>query len=282
MPSRWCTTMSGRRSPGRSSHWGPAPPCWSIPTTSRGRCGPRSRWRALGLGAVRIDSGDLAEVARAVRAQLDLLGAPPAPGSWSPATWTSTPSPPSPRPRSTAMASAPRSSPARACRPQRSSTSSWPERAEPAGRFRPVAKQSVGKPTIGGRKWAVRTLTETGTAAAEVISAVASGRGRRRAGRAPRPAAPAGTGRGNRLGRAHRGGRDRRRRTLAELPHEALRLSHGEPAIPTIFPSAMSGPDDSGPGRSSARQRQPPGASRAVAFLPCMQAHVMSLRPCDR
>lgn len=50
-----------------------------------------------GLGAVRLDSGDLPTLASEVRAQLDAL-APRAPASWSPVIWTSTRSPRS-RPR---------------------------------------------------------------------------------------------------------------------------------------------------------------------------------------
>lgn len=43
------------------------------------------------LGAVRIDSGELGVLARQVREQLDRLG-PAGPGSWCPATLTSSPS----------------------------------------------------------------------------------------------------------------------------------------------------------------------------------------------
>ena len=38
------------------------------------------------------------------------------------------------------------------------------------GELRPVAKRSVGKPSRGGRKWAIRQLDEQGTASAEVIT----------------------------------------------------------------------------------------------------------------
>ena len=58
------------------------------------------------LGAIRIDSGDLAAVAREARAQLDSLGAGKT-GSFSLATWTSSPSPRSQRSPWTATASAP-------------------------------------------------------------------------------------------------------------------------------------------------------------------------------
>ena len=203
-----------------------------------------------GLGAVRIDSGDFAEVASAVRVQLDLLGAS---GTRIVVTGDLD------EHSIAALASAPVDGYGVGTAlvtgsgvPTAALVYKLVARAGGSGELRPVAKQSVGKPTIGGRKWAVRTLTETGTAVAEVIST------------SPPAESSAGPG-GHRvlLRQLVRDGeivgdeplsaaRDRHRRALAELPHEALRLSHGEPAIPTIIPSAMTGSDGSRSGRPGA------------------------------
>lgn len=201
-----------------------------------------------GLGAVRIDSGDFAEVARAVRAQLDSLGA----------TGTRIVVTGDLDEHSIAgLASAPVDGYGVGTAlvtgsgvPTAALVYKLVARADGTGELRPVAKQSVGKPTIGGRKWAVRTLTEAGMAVAEVISTSPP---------AERGAQPG--GRRVLLRQLVRDGeivgdeplaaaRDRHQQALAELPHEALRLSPGEPAIPTVISSAMTGPDGSGSGRS--------------------------------
>ena len=97
------------------------------------------------------------------------------------------------------------------------------------GALRPVAKRSVGKPGRGGRKWAARGC-DGGVAVAERVTDRPPGPGDGRAllrqlvrggtivGREPLEAA-----------------RSRHRAALAELPAHALRLSRGYPAIPTIF-----------------------------------------------
>ncbi|HUZ56407.1 MAG TPA: nicotinate phosphoribosyltransferase [Streptosporangiaceae bacterium] len=201
-----------------------------------------------GLGAVRIDSGDFAEVARAVRAQLDSLGA----------TGTRIVVTGDLDEHSIAgLASAPVDGYGVGTAlvtgsgvPTAALVYKLVARADRTGELRPVAKQSVGKPTIGGRKWAVRTLSEAGTAVAEVISTSPPAEGGHQAGRlrallrqlvrdgeivGDEPLAVA---------------RDRHRHALAELPREALRLSPGDPAIPTVISSAMAGTDGSGPGNS--------------------------------
>jgi nicotinate phosphoribosyltransferase len=103
-----------------------------------------------------------------------------------------------------------------------------------SGPLRPVAKRSVGKPGRGGRKWAVRSRDDAGTALAELVTT-----------------APPEPGPGDRvlLRQLVRGGeivgreplaaaRSQHREALAELPAYALQLSRGYPAIPTLF-----GPD---------------------------------------
>jgi nicotinate phosphoribosyltransferase len=99
------------------------------------------------------------------------------------------------------------------------------------GELRPVAKRSVGKPGRGGRKWAVRHRTHSGEAVSERISLVPPDPGPadrvllhelvrdgKSVGREPLSAA-----------------RERHQAILAELPGYALQLSRGYPAIPTIW-----------------------------------------------
>jgi len=95
-----------------------------------------------------------------------------------------------------------------------------------------VAKKSINKISVGGRKYALRRLSEQGTAEAEIIGIGAS---------------PSGDSNDRRL-LAHLvdGGkiigeesldtsRERHRRARAELPLEALKMSRGEPVIDTIY-----------------------------------------------
>ncbi len=98
--------------------------------------------------------------------------------------------------------------------------------------LRPVAKRSVGKPGRGGRKWAVRERSASGEAATERILL----------------APPADPGPADRVllhELVHEGkiigreplteARSRHTSALAELPSYALQLSRGYPAIPTVF-----------------------------------------------
>jgi nicotinate phosphoribosyltransferase len=182
------------------------------------------------LGAVRIDSGDLGVVASEVRAQLDALGA-----------------------RKTriiltgdldehsiaALAAAPAdgygvgtSLVIGSGAPTAALVYKLVARADGPGPgpLRPVAKRSVGKPSRGGRKWAVRELDANGTAVAERVTDTPPEPGRGRpllqllvrggeiVGAEPVDAA-----------------RARHRAALAELPREARQLSRGYPAIPTTF-----------------------------------------------
>lgn len=178
-----------------------------------------------GLGAVRIDSGDLAVLAHQVRRQLDDLGAT--------------------RTRIVlsgdldeyalaALATAPVDA-------YGVGTSVVTGSGAPAAGFvyklvdvegRPVAKRSEDKITRGGRKTAVRRHRASGTATEETVRAQSS----------PDPRA------GDRAlqrtfvesGRLHDvpsldQSRDHLRQVLTTLPWEALALSKGEPAIPTTY-----------------------------------------------
>lgn len=96
----------------------------------------------------------------------------------------------------------------------------------------PVAKRSTDKISVGGRKWALRRRTPAGIAEAEVIGVehpptddgddrplmVELVRGGETVGRESLAAA-----------------RTRHQAALSELPPEAHKLSRGEPAIPTDF-----------------------------------------------
>src|SRR5450631_3290880 len=184
----------------------------------------------VGLGAVRLDSGDLLVQAREVRAQLDGLGA-----------------------RDTriivtsdldehaiaALAAAPVDAYGiGTCLVTGSGapTAGLPyklvAREDDAAHLVDVAKTSKDKVTVGGRKWALRRLNARGEAEAEIIGI----------GQMP-------TAGGNdrpllidlmRDGKivadlALDAARTRYRRSRAELPPRALQLSRGEPVIRTVF-----------------------------------------------
>jgi nicotinate phosphoribosyltransferase len=181
------------------------------------------------LGAVRIDSGDLPVVAAEVRAQLDSLGA----------TRTRIVLTGDLDEHSIAgLAAAPvdgygvgTSLVTGSGAPTAALVYKLVARADDStGELLPVAKRSVGKPSRGGRKWAVRQLDESGRAVAELVteSSDHAGRGRellqlvvskgQAVGREPLAAA-----------------RERHRRSVSELPLYARQLSRGYPAIPTVF-----------------------------------------------
>ncbi|HEX6447854.1 MAG TPA: nicotinate phosphoribosyltransferase, partial [Trebonia sp.] len=182
------------------------------------------------LGAVRIDSGDLAAVAFAVRSQLDSLGA------------TSTRiiltgdldeysiaglgvAPVNGYGVGTSLVTG-SGAPTAALVYKLVARS-----ADASDKLRPVAKRSVGKPGRGGRKWAVRQRSDDGIAHTERILLT--------------PPAPAASDRVllRELVRAGKpvereplsSARARHTATLAELPPYALQLSRGYPAIPTVF-----------------------------------------------
>ena len=182
------------------------------------------------LGAVRIDSGDLVVQARAVREQLDGLGA-----TRTRIVVTSDLD----EHAIAALAAAP-------VDVYGVGTSVVTGSGAPTAGLvyklvevdgRPVGKTSVGKPSRGGRKWALRRRGPDGTAVAEVL----------RVGRAP---VDDGDDRALQVPLVERGqvvgaeplatARDRHQRSLDELPASALRLQRGEPAIPTVFEEGWS------------------------------------------
>ena len=182
-----------------------------------------------GLGAVRIDSGDLPSLAREVRAQLDSLGAHDtrivvtsdldeyAMG---------------------ALAAAPVDG--YGVGTQLVTGSGHPTsglvyklvaRADDSGELVAVAKKSKDKASVGGRKWALRRRGPDGTAEAEVIGI----------GHPPeddgddRPLLVPLVREGEVVGREPLlAARERHERARAELPRAAQSMSKGEPVVPTV------------------------------------------------
>jgi nicotinate phosphoribosyltransferase len=179
------------------------------------------------LGAVRIDSGDLGELARQAREQLDALGA------------TGTQIVLSGDLDEYAIASL-RAEPVDSYGVGTSVVTG--SGAPTAGMVyklvevdgRPVAKRSASKVSVGGRKGALRRYKPTGTAIEEVVYPAAR---------------PAEAGEHDRQLQVPmvRGGelvadlptleesREHLRRALVSVPWEGLKLSRGEPALPTVF-----------------------------------------------
>lgn len=189
------------------------------------------------LGAIRIDSGDLAQVARDARAQLDSLGAAKTriilTGDLDEHSIAALAAEPvDGYGVGTALVTG-------SGAPTAALVYKLVARAGDDGQgLLPVAKRSVGKPSRGGRKWAARVLDESGRAVTELVTDqpdVAS-RGRpllrqlvqagQIVGREPLAAA-----------------RTRYLEALAELPRHARQLSRGYPAVPTVFEPGRSGPD---------------------------------------
>jgi nicotinate phosphoribosyltransferase len=175
------------------------------------------------LGAVRIDSGDVAEVARGVRAQLDSLGAERTKivvtgdlDEYAIGALADTGAPVDGFGVGTALVTG---------------------SGAPTSALVPVAKRSVGKPTIGGRKWAARDLGDAGQATAEIVSLTPFGEGGQ-----GRPLLRELVRNGEITGVEPLGdARRRHQRALAELPPDARDLKPGGPAIPTTFrPTGMS------------------------------------------
>lgn len=183
-----------------------------------------------GLGAVRIDSGDLPTVVAAVRRQLDALGA-----TGTRITVTND--------LDETTIAALRAAPVDSYgvgtsvvtgsgHPAAGLVYKLVAHRDDAGAWQSVAKKSAAKATVGGRKSAVRRL-EGGRAVEETIligDAHAEGRP------LVAPLMTAGIPdtrylgpEGTRLAREHHAS------ALAELPADALRLSRGEPAIPTAY-----------------------------------------------
>jgi len=184
------------------------------------------------LGAVRIDSGDVAKVASGVRAQLDSLGA----------TATKIMVTGDLDEHSIAdLATAPvdgygvgTALVTGSGAPTASLVYKLVARSGgPALDLVPVAKRSVGKPTKGGRKWAARRLDQAGTAIAEVVSLSSYDD---RPGF--RPLLRQLVREGEIIGTEPlQAARDRHRQALAELSPDARDISSGGPAIPTSIGS---------------------------------------------
>ena len=189
-----------------------------------------------GLGAVRIDSGDLPVEVAAVRAQLDSLGATNTKitvtndlDEYAIATLNSAPVDSFGVGTSVVTGSG---------YPAAGLVYKLVARRDDAGAWTSVAKKSPEKATIGGRKSPVRTFTN-GVASAETIyigDAPAAGDSER-----PLlvPLITNGEPEEKYLGPAGTVlARDHRATAVAELPPDALRLSKGDPAIPTVYVSA--------------------------------------------
>ena len=187
-----------------------------------------------GLGAVRIDSGDLPAQVAAVRAQLDSLGA-----TGTRITVTND--------LDEFTIAALRAAPVDSYgvgtsvvtgsgHPAAGMVYKLVAHKDDAGEWVSVAKKSVAKATVGGRKTAVRTLNGVGRATEETIyvdeatPAEPGGRPLMVPLMTDGVADPAYTGAGG-TARA----RDHRATAFAELPADALRLGRGEPAIPTVY-----------------------------------------------
>jgi len=180
------------------------------------------------LGAVRLDSGDLGQVAHEVREQLDALGA-----HKTRIIVTSDLD----EYAIAALASAPvdgygvgTSLVTGSGSPTAALVYKLVAREDDEGIMRPVAKKSVGKPSRGGRKEAFRELDAEGTAVAEVVTV---------SGERPsnvRPLQVPLIREGEIVGREKLdAGRTRHREAVAELPSNAYQLSRGYAAIPTVF-----------------------------------------------
>jgi nicotinate phosphoribosyltransferase len=180
-----------------------------------------------GLGAIRIDSGDLGELARQARDQLDALGA-----------------------RDTRIVlsgdldeyaiAALRAEPVDSYGVGTSVVTG--SGAPTAGMVyklvevegRPVAKRSASKESRGGAKSAVRRYKPTGTAIEEVVHPVAAPV---EVGAHDRPVPVPLLRGGERVDGLPtlEESREHLRAALVSVPWEGLKLSRGEPAIPTVF-----------------------------------------------
>jgi len=103
---------------------------------------------------------------------------------------------------------------------------------DPRAPLEPVAKLSTGKASVGGRKYAVRRLDAKGRATAEVIGVGVPPAGDTN----DRPLLVQLVDHGAAVGREPLSeARARHNRTIAELPLVARKMSRGEPAIETVF-----------------------------------------------
>lgn len=176
------------------------------------------------LGSVRIDSGDLIEVARTVRSELDARGA---------TGTTIVASSDLDEYRLEELADAPIDAYGIGTQlvvgsgaPTAGFVYKLVARENANGEIEPVAKTSHGKATTGGRKYAARH-SRSGIARAERLSTKRQPRGRQL--QVPL------VGDGEILPRSNiAAAREHHRDAIAELPEEAFLLEPGPPAIPTI------------------------------------------------
>lgn len=185
------------------------------------------------LGAVRIDSGDLAEQVIAVRAQLDALGA-----TGTKITVTSDldehaiaallPTPADSYGVGTALVTG-------SGHPTAAMVYKLVAHRDDSGAWVDVAKKSTAKASVGGKKFPMRTIVG-GIAEAEVIH-VGSEPSTADAQRPLHVELMTG-GQPNEIYLGASGtarARAHHELSFAELPLDALRLSRGEPVIPTLF-----------------------------------------------
>ena len=227
------------RSAPRSTRWARARRCWSTPTTSPRRCALAVEVAGTGLGAVRLDSGDLGVLAHA--------GARPARR----ARRHRHPDRRHLRPRRVRDRRAGRGPGRRLRRRHLAGHRQRPpdlrvrlQAGRPRGRrtapMVDVAKKSTDKISVGGRKYALRRRDARRRR---------RGRGGRR--RRGRRTTTATTGRCSSrwssratvVGRepARPAARERHQAARAELPLRARQLSRGEPVIPTLHEAPSSG-----------------------------------------
>ncbi|REF37644.1 nicotinate phosphoribosyltransferase [Thermasporomyces composti] len=195
-----------------------------------------------GLGAIRIDSGDLPALAHEVRAELDRLGAT---GTQILVSGDLN------EHAIAALAAAPVDAYGVGTALVTGSGAPTAELVyklvarstsdDPSAPLIGVAKASTGKPTHKGRKWAHRVI-EDGVAVAEVVTTWPD------IDRPGRPLLVPLVQRGDIVGREPlEMARERHVRSLAELPPAARQLSWGEPAVPTEYNGAPAysadGPD---------------------------------------
>ncbi|ALX04192.1 nicotinate phosphoribosyltransferase [Aeromicrobium erythreum] len=183
-----------------------------------------------GLGAIRIDSGDLPSLARRVREQLDGLGAT--------ATRIVVTSDLDEH-AIAGLAAAPvdgygvgTSLVTGSGAPTSGFVYKLVARADDGDALVPVAKKSADKASVGGRKWALRRRSATGTAQAEVVGIGAPPHDDGDDRSLLVPFVEGGT-------RVHHDtlddARARHAAAIAELPAAAHKLSAGEPVLETIF-----------------------------------------------
>lgn len=183
-----------------------------------------------GLGAVRIDSGDLPSLARRVREQLDGLGAT--------ATRIVVTSDLDEH-AIAGLAAAPvdgygvgTSLVTGSGAPTSGFVYKLVARADEGDALVPVAKKSADKASVGGRKWALRRLSAAGTAEAEVVGIGAPPHDDGDDRPLLVPFVEGGT-------RVHHDtlddARARHAAAIAELPAAAHKLSAGEPVLETVF-----------------------------------------------